>query len=93
MNPASAARRVVLEGEYDLTRKAEIAALFQALDGDGELIIDLTNVTYLDSTILDQLALLRHRSEQRSITLAGASDHIRHIFQIVGFDRIFRTAD
>jgi len=93
MNPASAARRVVLEGEYDLTRKAEIATLFQALDGDGELIIDLTNVTYLDSTVLDQLAALRRRSARRSITLAGANDHIRHIFTIVGFDRIFTTAE
>ncbi|HMF27621.1 MAG TPA: STAS domain-containing protein [Candidatus Cybelea sp.] len=93
MNHASAARRVMLEGEYDLTRKAEIATLFQTLDGDGDLVIDLTNVTYLDSTILDELAALRRRSAQRSITLSGANDHIQRVFRIVGFDQIFKTAE
>jgi anti-anti-sigma factor len=92
MQPASATRRVLLEGEYDLTRKAEIATLFRTLDGEDDLIIDLTDVTYLDSTILDELATLRRQSEQRSITLAGANAHISRVFRIVGFDRIFYTA-
>lgn len=92
MNPVSTARRVVLQGEYDLMRKDEIAALFQTLDGDGDLIIDLSHVTYLDSTILEELAALRTRSARRSITLAGASDHIRRVFRIVGFDQIFESA-
>lgn len=93
MTHASAARRVTLEGEYDLTRKAEIATLFQTLDGDDDLILDLTNVTYLDSTILEELAALRRRNAQRSITLAGASDHIRRVFEIVGFDQLFKTSE
>jgi anti-anti-sigma factor len=90
---ASAVRRVVLDGECDLTRKAEIAALFQTLGDDGDLIIDLSGVTYLDSTILEQLAALRLRSVRRSITLAGASPNIRRIFHLVGFDQIFETAE
>ncbi|MBV9334011.1 MAG: STAS domain-containing protein [Candidatus Eremiobacteraeota bacterium] len=92
MNRASASRRVMLQGEYDLTRKAELATLFGTLDGDDDLVFDLTNVTYLDSTILEELAALRRQSNRRSITLAGANAHIRRVFHIVGFDRIFHTA-
>lgn len=81
--------RVSLDGEYDLTRKDEIAALFDSLDGDGAVLIDLSNVTYLDSTVLHELARLRTRNEGRTISLAGANEHIRRIFRVVGFEALF----
>ena len=51
--------RIELEGEYDLTRKDEITQLFGGVDGAPEVIIDLSRVTYMDSTVLGALALLR----------------------------------
>jgi anti-anti-sigma factor len=88
----ASAHRIALEGEYDLTRQDEIARLFDSLDGDGAVLIDLTNVTYLDSTVLKELARLRLRCAGRTISLAGANDNIRHIFKIVGFEDIFDIA-
>jgi anti-anti-sigma factor len=88
-NPARPARRLVLDGEYDLTRKDELALLFASLDGDGPVIIDLAKVTYMDSTVLRELAALRTKSDRRSITLAGVNQHLRRIFEVVNFDQIF----
>ena len=85
--------RLRLEGEYDLTRRDEVAALFNALDGDGDVVIDMTNVTYLDSTVLRELASLRLRNANRAITLMGLSPHIRHILTVVDFDKIFKITE
>lgn len=81
--------RVTLKGEYDLARLSEIAALFDSLDDDGSVLIDLAEVTYLDSTVLKELARLRLRDENRVISLAGANSNIRRLLKIVGFEEIF----
>jgi hypothetical protein len=54
---SSLARVLRLAGEYDLTRKNEIVELFATLDGDSSVQIDLSDVTYIDSTILRELAM------------------------------------
>lgn len=82
-------KRVTLMGEYDLSRKAEVAELFGSINGQSSVVIDLSDVTYIDSTILGALALLRQQDLKRSIQLAGANRHIRRLLLVVGFDRIF----
>ena len=47
------AREIVLRGEYDLSDRDSLSALFGALRTDGPAVIDLTEVTYMDSTILE----------------------------------------
>lgn len=79
---------VRLSGEYDLSRKDEIVALFQSVDSQP-LVIDLTDVTYVDSTILREFSRLKALDTQRSITLRGANEHVRRILEIVQFDKIF----
>lgn len=78
-----------LEGEYDLSRRDEIAALFGSIDGEKPLVIDMAAVTYIDSTILSELARLRVRQKYQAITLAGASEHVRRVLTIAKFDKIF----
>jgi anti-anti-sigma factor len=87
------ARLIRLEGEYDLTRKDELAALFSALDGDEPVVIEMANVTYMDSSVLHELAALRLRNENQTITLTGVSPHVRRLLDVVNFDRILRIAD
>jgi anti-anti-sigma factor len=86
--PPSPARRVELEGEYDLARKDEIAKEFGSIDGESTVIVDLSKVTYLDSTLLREIALLRVKKLDRHITLVGASENLRRLFKIAGLDRI-----
>ncbi len=82
-------RLIKLDGEYDLTRKDEIAGLFGSIDGESSVVIDMTAVTYVDATFLCELRLFRLRDEARSITLAGANTHIRRVLKIVNFDEMF----
>jgi anti-anti-sigma factor len=86
-------RRIEFDGEYDLSQREQIAALFDGLGADGPVIIDLTKVTYIDSTFLHELAALRLRFKERSITLTGANANIKRILKVVKFDRLFALAD
>jgi anti-anti-sigma factor len=81
-----------LVGEYDLARKDEVVAQFAALDSNP-VCIDFSDVTYIDSTILRELAQLRLDDERRSITLTGVNPHVRHIFNVVNFDELFDITD
>ena len=82
-------RLIKLDGEYDLTRKDEIAGLFGSIDGESSVVIDMTTVTYIDSTFLRELNMLRRRAGAKSITLAGANEHVRRVLKIVSFDAFF----
>jgi anti-anti-sigma factor len=78
-----------LTGEYDLTHKDEIAELFATVDGNSSVLIDLSEVTYIDSTILRELAILRKRQNGHSIELVGASSQNERVLRIVDFDKLF----
>ncbi len=86
-------RLIKLDGEYDLTRKDEIAGLFGSIDGESWVVIDMTTVTYMDATLLCELRLLRLRDETRAITLAGANEHVRKILKLVNFDELFDVTE
>jgi anti-anti-sigma factor len=79
---------VRLAGDYDLTRKDELAALFAPLEGNREIVIDMHDVTYMDSTVLRELAALHQKNPHRPVSLLGVDRSIRRILRIVGFDRI-----
>jgi anti-anti-sigma factor len=86
-------RRVALDGEYDLSRKEEVASLFARLVPDGPAVVDMSNVTYIDSTFLHQLALLHFRFKDFPVTLVNVRPNVKRILAIVKFDRLFRFAD
>jgi anti-anti-sigma factor len=85
--------RIELAGELDLSRQGELKRLFDPLQKDGPLTIDLRQVTYADSTFLHVLASLALRFQEVPITLLGATPALRRLFEIVQFDRFFRIAD
>src|ERR1700684_4096463 len=86
-------RRLQLEGEYDLADKDTLAALFGALTPDGAVVIDMTNVTYIDSTFLHQIDALRLRLKKHRVTLLGVNKHTRHLLHIVNFDHLFQIVE
>jgi anti-anti-sigma factor len=86
-------RYIELSGEYDLARKQELAAEFAVLSNGDPLAIDMRRVTYVDSTFLNELATLRLRLDERSVTLVGVRPNILRILQLVKFDRFFTFSD
>ena len=82
-------QRVELEGEYDLLRQTEVAEIFDSLPALKELTLDFSAVTYVDSTFLGELARLHQRQPGCRITLTGANENLKKIFDLVGFDQLF----
>ena len=100
--PGFAARRtylagdaclVFLEGEFDLAAVPALRAeLFEILsDGRQDVVVDLTDVTLLDSATLGVLlrVLRAAKAQQRSLVLVARDERILKTFRITALDRLF----
>lgn len=84
---------VWLTGEVDLVAKNEVRDAFEyAMRGMKvpHLIVDVSEVTFMDSTGLSALATAHIEAEQRggSIGVVGASDRLRRLFHLVRLDDV-----
>ena len=86
-------QRIQLDGEYDLSRKEELVAVLGSLSAKGPAVVDMTTVTYVDSTFLRELAGLQIRFKRWGVTLVGVSAAIKRILEITSFDQLFRIVD
>ena len=86
---------VSVMGELDLATaqvfERTLLDVTEAGTGTGELILDLTGCSFLDSTGLRALVAARERLEHsdRSLALVVSSPIVMRIFQITGFDDWF----
>jgi anti-sigma B factor antagonist len=83
---------VSLAGELDLYNAEEVrSALFDACAGEPEiLVVDLEEVTFIDSTALGVLIEARSRMADRSgFRLASPGLETRRALEISGLDRHF----
>lgn len=91
-SPASA-EHIELYGEYDLSRKEELAAFLASIDGKKPVVLDVTRVTYVDSSFLNELGMLRSRLKDAQITLHGANPQLRRVLSLMRFDTLFDIVD
>ncbi len=93
-DPNSARGRVVTcSGELDLNAASELRFLLcQMMQlGTTDLVVDLTAVTFLDSTIMGVLTgrLKRLRADGGSLVLVCTNDFVLRTIAIAGMDRVF----
>lgn len=87
---------VSLAGELDLYNAKEVrGALLDACAGDpGALVVDLEDVTFIDSTALGVLIEARSRLTDRSgFRLAAPGLETRRALEVSGLDRHFLVHD
>ena len=87
---------VSLAGELDLYNAAAVreALLECCAEGPERLIVDLTNVNFIDSTALGVLIEARTRmSNRRGFLLAAPGLETRRALEISGLDRHFAVHD
>jgi anti-sigma B factor antagonist len=90
---------VSLAGEVDLTVWSEILDSYQqaiALMDVPHLLVDMSQVAFMDSTGVSTLVPALNQVEARggSVSVVGASERIRRLFQIVNLDAvIFKLPD
>ena len=82
-----------LAGELDL---ADAPALREALRGAVErsprrLVVDLAEVTFVDSTVLGALVEARARIGGEAFALAAPGLEVRRALEVSGLDRHFRV--
>ena len=84
---------IELGGRVDTAGAIELERALQAEHADGHfhLVLDMRDLTYLNSAGLRILAdyLTISRANQGDLHLAGLSDKIRRVFEIIGFDNFF----
>lgn len=84
---------VSVSGEVDIYTASELRAdLYAALDSStGSLIVDLSEVGFIDSTGLGVLiGLLRRSNEkERPLALVIPGTNIARIFALTGLDKVF----
>ena len=84
---------VSVAGDVDLVtaRAFEQTLLDVAEDRTGEVIVDLTRCSFLDSRGLGALLATRGRLEHsnRQMALALSTPNVKRIFQITQFDELF----
>jgi anti-sigma B factor antagonist len=70
--------------------RAEVEdAVVHAADSGGEVVLDFTDVTFIDSTGLTVLIDAHRRlgEQDRVLTVANASAHVERVFTVTGLDQ------
>ena len=96
--PLSATRAtLIVSGRLDAVTALELKAQFKRLveAGTVELIVDLAEVPFIDSSGLAALVsgLKATRQAQGTLKLAGLSDQARTIFRLTMLERVFEIYD
>lgn len=86
---------IFLSGELDFSSQEEIQRAMEealAVNAAGEIQVNLANVTFMDSSVIQALLTLQEKANLggKSLTLVNCRDHIREILTIGGFDHIFK---
>lgn len=86
--------RIILSGNLDFSSQEDLVrAIDQALSTDAaeEIQVDMTDVTFIDSSAIRALLQLQEmsRGKDKALSIWNCSEHIRETFAIGGFDRMF----
>jgi anti-anti-sigma factor len=80
---------VFMTGEIGLSARGEIAdALTRAREGSSDVIVDLSQVTFIDSSGLNALVRAHREASQGRFYVVGAIGAIRRVFEIAGVDGV-----
>jgi anti-sigma B factor antagonist len=92
--PASGCVTLRLTGEIDLYTAPSVreAALRAISHHDGALHVDLSGVTFMDSTGLEVLLATRRRAELSggSLQLIDPTPSVLRVLEVTGVDRLFQ---
>jgi anti-anti-sigma factor len=85
----SSVERVVLDGEYDLSRKEELREQLGRVDGTCPIELDVHAVRYADSSFYHVLAELRKTHPGCEILISGASPMMLRLLRMLDFEKLF----
>ena len=85
---------LVFVGEADLSTVDTIAASVDGAEGGGDVTVDLSGVTFMDSSGLRALLDARTRlaDQGRRLTVGAFSTPVGRLFEITGLSDVFDVA-
>ena len=76
-----------LRGELDLASTEEFQAAFLTyLDGQSELVIDLSELQFIDSSGIRAMIDVARRAAPRAVRLRSPHPNVRRVFELTGFE-------
>jgi anti-anti-sigma factor len=81
---------ILVKGRFDFAKHQEFRESYEDKEL-GEVVVDLKDATYLDSSALGMLLLLRDHAggEKSDIRVVNSSSDVRKILAISNFDKLF----
>jgi anti-anti-sigma factor len=95
MNPAPTIGVIALSGELDIGRRAELQDMLRLPLAHGAMLVDLSAVTYADSSILAELLRFRVEAGRRNVRVALliTSRQLARLLQYAGLSEAFAIFD
>ena len=96
MDPPTPLIVALSKPEYDVSSCDELAKELEPAHAQPNVIVDMTEVRYLDSTCLSKLARMRTERQKRDYPparLVVPAPQVRRLFEIVGFDKVWPLYD
>jgi anti-anti-sigma factor len=88
--------KIALRGALDINSREALRRQLSVAQSADQVVIDLSNVTYAGTTLINALLVLRHNMRRRGaggrIRLVGAGPQLRKILTITCLDSIFDVA-
>ena len=87
---------LVFEGELDLSRQVEFENKLRTAYDHPKVIIDLSRVTYVDSSFLSTLVVMRSKRRANGFApahLVGANEMLQRVLGIAGLDELWPMCD
>jgi anti-sigma B factor antagonist len=84
-------RTIIVHGDIDMAGGPSLDAAIIGLETDGPIVIDLSDVSFIDSSGLRSLLSASRRAEQRhsSVTLRNVGAEVTRLFEITGTTELF----
>ena len=93
---AQAAVTVSLHGAYDISTREHLRRQLSEAACADEAVIDLSDVTFAGTTLLNELLALkktmRRNGSEGAIRIVGSNPQLRKVLTITCLDRLFEVA-
>ena len=83
---------IAIDGRFDFSQHKAFREAYKDADArESRFIVDLSEASYLDSSALGMLLLLREfvGSDRERVRIRGASDDVARVLKIANFDKLF----
>lgn len=90
--PASKKIVMILGGEYDLACKEHLRSDLQRLTSVQDVVLDFTDVTYIDSTTIVELLRMHETRESKGYkreTIVVQNPNLKKLFTLLNLQQVF----